>query len=80
MYVQKKTMNCDYLSMPSHKNLNSTGQLDGLVKDCSISIALAMEILQSCTKPLNLSWRLFDINNNPLPFEAGIALAKLSQY
>ena len=24
---------------------------DGLVQDCSISIALAMEILQSCTKP-----------------------------
>ena len=26
-------------------------QIDGLVQDCSISIALAMEILQSCTKP-----------------------------
>ena len=25
---------------------------DGLVQDCSISSALAMEILQSCTKPL----------------------------
>ena len=25
---------------------------DGLVLDCSISSALAMEILQSCTKPL----------------------------
>ena len=25
--------------------------IDGLVQDCSISIALAMEILQSCTKP-----------------------------
>ena len=25
--------------------------LDGLVQDCSISIANAMEILQSCTKP-----------------------------
>ena len=24
---------------------------DGLVQDCSISSALAMEILQSCTKP-----------------------------
>ena len=27
--------------------------IDGLVQDCSISSALAMEILQSCTKP---SW------------------------
>ena len=26
--------------------------IDGLVQDCSISSALAMEILQSCTKPL----------------------------
>ena len=26
-------------------------QIYGLLKDCSISIALAMEILQSCTKP-----------------------------
>ena len=25
--------------------------IDGLVQDCSISSALAMEILQSCTKP-----------------------------
>ena len=27
------------------------GYVDGLVQDCSISIALAMEILQACTKP-----------------------------
>ena len=27
-------------------------QINGLVQDCSISIANAMEILQSCTKPL----------------------------
>ena len=26
--------------------------IDGLVQDCSISIANALEILQSCTKPL----------------------------
>ena len=26
-------------------------QIDGLVQDCSISSALAMELLQSCTKP-----------------------------
>ena len=28
-----------------------TGYFDGLVQDCSISIANAMEILQSYTKP-----------------------------
>ena len=26
--------------------------IDGLVQDCSISIANTLEILQSCTKPL----------------------------
>ena len=26
--------------------------LDGLVQDCSNSIALAVELMQSCTKPL----------------------------
>ena len=31
---------------------------DGLVQDCSISIANAMEILQYCTKPSN--WRPVD--------------------
>ena len=32
--------------------------IDGLVQDCSISSALAMEILQSCTKPsiLSIQW------------------------
>ena len=30
-------------------------RLDCLVQDCSISIALAMEILQSCTKPAKCS-------------------------
>ena len=32
------------------------GHIDGLVQDYSISIALAMEILQSCTKPL-IYWK-----------------------
>ena len=33
--------------------------VDGLVQDCSISIANAMEILQSCTKSSTLWWNLF---------------------
>ena len=32
-------------------NSSSQGHFDGLVQDCSISIANALEILQSCTKP-----------------------------
>ena len=31
-------------------------QVDGLVQDCSISIANALEILQSCTKPLECTF------------------------
>ena len=30
-------------------------QYDGLVQDCSNSIANALELLQSCTKPSNIS-------------------------
>ena len=32
-----------------------------LVQDCSISIANALDILQSCTKPSNISKRNFDV-------------------
>ena len=46
------------------RNLNP--YIDGLVQDCSNSSALAMELLQSCTKPLiyqsNLN-RIKGINN-----------------
>ena len=30
--------------------------VDGLMQDCSISIANTLEILQFCTKPLNYCW------------------------
>ena len=30
--------------------------IDGLVQDCCNSSALAMELLQSCNKPLNCLW------------------------
>ena len=32
-------------------SVNTHGYMDGLVQDCSNSSALAMELLQSCTKP-----------------------------
>ena len=38
--------------MPWFPLLPEHHQINGLVQDCSISSALAMEILQSCTKPL----------------------------
>ena len=34
--------------------------INGLVQDCSISIADAMEILQSCTKPLLCDLHIMD--------------------
>ena len=40
-------------SLSTQHSANSTGsvlQIDGLVQDCSISIALALELLQTCTK------------------------------
>ena len=32
--------------------------IGGSVQDCNISSALAMEILQSCTKPSIYTWKL----------------------
>ena len=32
------------------------GRVDGLVQDCSVSIADTLEILQSCTKPSMFAW------------------------
>ena len=41
---------------------------DGLVQDCSNSISNALELLQSCTKPLILVGvtLLYRVNNNPM--------------
>ena len=39
---------------------NLTWRFDGLGQDCSSSSALAMEILQSCTKPLILGFEVFN--------------------
>ena len=46
--------------------LESSYDIDGLVQDCSLSITLEMEILQSCTEPsiwLNSaeSWQVHDM-------------------
>ena len=39
-------------SESSSSSLTHDCDIDGLVQDCSNSSALAMELLQSCTKPL----------------------------
>ena len=39
--------------------------MDGLVQDCSISSVLAMELLQSCTKPS--IWHWYKIRDPHIP-------------
>ena len=40
------------IKSPDHTDSSSdTQQINGLVQDCSNSSALAMELLQACTKP-----------------------------
>ena len=39
---------------------HSEEQIDGLVQDCSNSSALAMELLQSCTKSFRQCWTCID--------------------
>ena len=41
---------CSHVSL-SYAQQNNIHDIDGLVQDCSISIANILEILQSCTKP-----------------------------
>ena len=45
-------------TMMAHDSEWMNWQIDGLVQDCSIFSALAMEILQSCTKPSRYSLTL----------------------
>ena len=40
-----------YIHEGKSKCQNESKYIDGIVRDCSISSALAMDILQSCTKP-----------------------------
>ena len=43
--------------------VQTLGYIDGLVEDCSISSASAMEIQKSCYEPSILSWKyLFQFN------------------
>ena len=45
------------LTQPVFGVLIQYKDVDGLVQDCCISSALALEILQSCTKPLMWSYQ-----------------------
>ena len=38
--------------LPVEPGHHQAWHMDGLIQDCIISTALAMEILQSCTKPV----------------------------
>ena len=66
--VMEKSLNfiLGFLYEPCVKDSHYMGQvyIGGLVQDCSNSSALAMELLQSCTKPSIWCWRqlLLDYN------------------
>ena len=51
---------CSEPNCQNYLSYNRITNVDGLVQDCSISIAYALEILQSCTKPsmCYMSWFL----------------------
>ena len=51
------------LSVTNHSMISHQEHINGLVQDCSISSALAMEILQSCTKPL--AWSVDHVSLAP---------------
>ena len=53
-YIPEYSAGCDYLSMILDTSLSHTSphrHINDLAQDCSNSIADAMELLQSCTKP-----------------------------
>ena len=58
------------------KAMAKVEHIDGLVQNCSISSVLAMEILQSCTKPSisSLTWNLQNTpNDSPLRVRYGMS-------
>ena len=54
----------DYGRTLSHTlNSQNTSRIDGLVQDCSNSSASALELLQSCTKPLTYHPHRWHVNH-----------------
>ena len=56
-----------FVLIGSSSNINET-YIDGLVQDCSNSIANALELLQSCTKPSIYSPNIMDALLQQLQF------------
>ena len=52
LFVIKSCSFLEVLLIFKSTSTTTTVQINGLVQDCSISIANALEIMQSCTKPL----------------------------
>ena len=50
--------------MSSQLSCDDTHQIDGLVRDCSISSAIAMEMLQSYTKPSKYECDILQANKH----------------
>ena len=59
----RQNMKCvSYYAERTHGN-SYEEHIDGLVQNCSYSIANALELLQSCTKP-SISWCIWRISNS----------------
>ena len=74
-FGHKGILDLKWRFIANHFKSDFMHHFDGLVQDCSISSALAMEILQSCTKPSILDifvsvfwnyeiWMFFSINHH----------------
>ena len=51
VWMRKKTVILSFTTLLINVCLNLDNNIEGLVQDCSNSIANALELLQSCTKP-----------------------------
>ena len=55
---------CEEMQWIPFQSLSRVSYINGLVQDCSNSTALAMELLQSCTKPsISSSYQIINIGN-----------------
>ena len=50
--MKQEFFGCLHFAAQVWNYISITFQIDGLVQDCSNFIAIALELLQSCTKPL----------------------------
>ena len=53
-YMRHSSLNELMIQLTQQRKRNEEDKVNGLVQDCSNSIALAMKLLQSCTKAIEV--------------------------